>query len=210
MMDTEVKTDTAVSAGQNGEAAATSDAKASAETPKAKIASYNMNFRIPKNQVDDSLQKLEIPMIQDRLQTEFESDRGYHMIAERVISASQRHLSEQQRDKTALRKLFAKVFSALLIAEYLVLVLLIILDGATKIPVVISDNILQLYIASVFVQTLTTMGVMIAFAFVSKEETRIVGLLNQIIQNYQKVKLNDDAATPKPGSTGVEFTDKEE
>ena len=155
-----------------------------------------MNFRIPRNQVDGSLKKLEIPMIQDRIQTEFESDRGYHMIADRIISASQKHLAEQQRDKTALRRMFAKVFSALLVAEYAVLVLLIILDGATKIPVEISDNILQLYIASVFVQTLTTMGIMIAFAFVSKEETRIVGLLNQIIQNYQKVKLDDDT-TPK-------------
>lgn len=166
--------------------------KPSAKEAKTNGSNYNMNFRIPRNQVDGSLQKLEIPMIQDRIQTEFESDRGYHMIADRIISASQKHLSEQQRDKTALRRLFAKVFSALLVVEYAVLVLLIILDGATKIPVEISDNILQLYIASVFVQTLTTMGVMIAFAFVSKEETRIVGLLNQIIQNYQKVKLDDD------------------
>lgn len=191
-MDAELTTGTA---GQDGGAMA-SAVKTSAKEAKTNGSNYNMNFRIPRNQVDDSLQKLEIPMIQDRIQTEFESDRGYHMIADRIISASQKHLSEQQRDKTALRRLFAKVFSALLVVEYAVLVLLIILDGATKIPVEISDNILQLYIASVFVQTLTTMGVMIAFAFVSKEETRIVGLLNQIIQNYQKVKLDDDT-TPK-------------
>lgn len=188
-MDTEVKADTAALTEQTGD-----DAAAPAKTPKAKTSNYNMNFRISKNKVDESLQKVEIPMIQDRIQTEFESDRGYHMVADRIISASQRHLSEQQRDKTALRKLFATVFCALLAAEYLVLVVLIILDGATKIPIQISENILQLYVASVFVQTLTTMGVMIAFAFVSKEETRIVGLLNQIIQNYQKVKLDDDTA----------------
>ena len=194
-MGAEVKTDPIVSAGQSGEAAV-SDVKSSSKKAKTKASNYNMNFRIPKSQVDGSLQKLDIPMIQDRIQTEFESDQGYHMIAERIISVSQKHLYEQQRDKTVLRSLFAKVFCALLVVEYVVLVLLIILDGATMIPVEISDNILQLYIASVFVQTLTTMGVMIAFAFVSKEETRIVGLLNQIIQNYQKVKLDDDT-TPK-------------
>ena len=191
-MDAEVTTGTA----EQGRGTVASTVKPSAKEAKTNGSNYNMNFRIPRNQVDGSLKKLEIPMIQDRIQTEFESDRGYHMIADRIISASQKHLAEQQRDKTALRRMFAKVFSALLVAEYAVLVLLIILDGATKIPVEISDNILQLYIASVFVQTLTTMGIMIAFAFVSKEETRIVGLLNQIIQNYQKVKLDDDT-TPK-------------
>lgn len=195
-MDTEVKNSTAVSSEQKSTSPVPADQQASAKNLKTQTA-YNMNFRIPKSQVDDSLQKMEIPMIQDRIQTEFESDRGYHMVADRIITASQRHLSEQERDKTALRKLFATVFCALLATEYLVLVVLIILDGATRIPIEISDNILQLYIASVFVQTLTTMGVMIAFAFVSKEETRIVGLLNQIIQNYQKVKLNDDATPPR-------------
>lgn len=119
------------------------------------------------------------------------------MIADRIVNVFQRHLSEQHRGKTALRRLFAKVFCALLVVEYAVLVLLIILDGATKIPVEISDNILQHYIASVFVQTLTTMGVMIVFAFASKEETRIVGLFNQIIKNYQKVKLDDESSTPQ-------------
>lgn len=198
-MDTNMKNGTVALAEQNSTdvlKAVEPDGKALAKNAKTKNANYNKDFRIPKNQVDDSLHELEIPMIQDRIQTEFESDRGYHMIADRIISASQKHLAEQQRDKTALRKLFATVFCALLVVEYLVLVLLILLDGAAGIPVEISDSILQLYVASVFVQTITTMGVMIAFAFVSKEETRIVGLLNQIIQNYQKVKLSDDAKSP--------------
>ena len=41
-----------------------------------------------------------------------------------------------------------------------------------------------------FLQTLATFGVMTAFAFVSKEETRVVDLLNQVIQNYQKFQID--------------------
>ncbi len=130
------------------------------------------------------------PHVHNRVQTEFESDRSYNMIAAQVIAASQAHLAEQQRDKVALRKRFAILFSALLMLEYIFLVLFILIDAVTLIPADIPDAILQLYITSVFVQTLASMGVMIAFAFVSQEETRIVGLLNQIIKNYQKVTLD--------------------
>lgn len=150
-------------------------------------------FQIPKEQVDNaSLKKLNVPNVRNRIQTEFESDRGYHMVADRIISVSQKHLSEQQKDKVYLRKKFTNVFSALLILEYIFGVLFILLDAITIIPVNVPESVLQLYITSVFLQTLSAMGVMIAFAFVSKEETRIVGLLNQIIQNYQKVNLDDD------------------
>lgn len=158
---------------------------------------YSLDFQIPRGQVEDSLREMVIPAVQDRIQTERESDQGYHQVAEQIIRVSQKHLSEQQRNKMSLRRLFARVFCALLVAEYAVMVLLILLDGAATIPVEISDSILQLYTASVFAQTLGTMGVMITFAFVSKEETRIIGLLNQIIQNYQKVKLDGDEEPKK-------------
>ena len=149
-------------------------------------------IQIPKEQLDlASLKKVDIPNVRSRIQTEYESERGYNTIALRIIEASQKHLANQQLDKVALRKQFAMLFSALLILEYIFLVIFILLDAITVIPVDIPDGTLQMYITSVFVQTITNMGVMIAFAFVSKEETRIVGLLNQIIRNYQKVHLDD-------------------
>ena len=162
---------------------------------------YTLDFQIPRDQVEDSLREMVIPAAQERIQTERESDQGYHQVAEQIIRVSRDHLSGQQRDKMSLRRLFARVFCALLVAEYAVMVLLILLDGAATVPVEISDSILQLYTASVFAQTLGTMGVMITFAFVSKEETRIIGLLNQIIQNYQKVKLDADGE-PKKEAAG--------
>lgn len=148
-------------------------------------------FQIPKDQVDnESLQRVDLPIVRNRIETEFESDRGYRKIAEHIIAVSGKQLSDQQKDKVSLRKKFALLFSVLLVMEYIFLVIFILLDAIASIPVNVSEGVLQLYIASVFVQTLSAMGVMIAFAFVSKEETRIVGLLNQIIQNYQKVRLD--------------------
>ncbi len=152
-------------------------------------------FQIPREKLDlSALKVVDIPDVRSRIQTEFESNRGYQMVADHIITVSQRHLTNQQRDKVELRKKFAGLFSVLLILEYVFMVVFILLDAITAIPVDVPDSILQMYITSVFLQTLSTIGVMIAFAFVSKEETRIVGLLNQIIQNYQKFQLD---AAPK-------------
>lgn len=150
------------------------------------------DYQIPREKIDPAgLKKLEILNVRSRIRTESESNRGYQAVAEKIIHVSEKHLFDQQRDKMALRKRFATLFSVLLIVEYLFLVLFILLDGFQNIPVEIPDTILQLFTTSVFLQTLSAMGVMIAFAFFSKEETRIVGLLNQTIQNYQKFQLDD-------------------
>ena len=147
--------------------------------------------QIPGKRVDTAaLEKMDIPDVHSRIQTEFESNRGYQLMADRIITVSQNHLANQQHDKVVLRKKFANLFSVLLFMEYGFLVLFILLDAVSSIPVEIPESILQLFTASVFLQTLATIGVMIAFAFVSKEETRIVSLLNQIIQNYQKFQID--------------------
>lgn len=175
--------------------AAAEDAPPKAEKAQAAPVNTGSVFQIPVEQLDlSALKKMDIPDVRSRIQTEFESNRGYQMVADHIITVSQRHLANQQRDKVELRKKFAGLFSVLLILEYVFMVIFILLDAVTAIPVDVPDSVLQLYITSVFVQTLSTIGVMIAFAFVSKEETRIVGLLNQIIQNYQKFQID---APPK-------------
>ena len=66
----------------------------------------------------------------------------------------------------------------------------------------VPDRILQAMITSVFLQTLSAMGVMIAFAFMSKEETRIVGLLHQIIEDYQKFQIDMPPREPERDDEG--------
>ena len=82
------------------------------------------------------------------------------------------------------------MFSALLILEYVYLAVIILLDAMSSIPMDVPDKVLQALITSVFLQTLSAMGVMIAFAFMSREETQIVGLLHQIIEDYQKFQID--------------------
>ncbi len=173
---------------------------AAPQKPKAPSSrTIGPGFKIPVDQIDPAtLQKFEVPEVHDRRQTEYESEVGYNKIAQYVIDVSREQLVSQQRDKVALRKHFAKLFSGLLILETVCLVIFILLDAITVIPVDLSDATLKSLISTVSTQVLATMGVMIAFAFVSKEETRIVGLLNQIVQNYQKVRLGDNG----PDQTG--------
>ena len=179
-------------------AKAAKDAPPKDEKTQAAPVNTGSVFQIPKEQLDlSALKKMDIPDVRSRIQTEFESNRGYQMVADHIITVSQRHLANQQRDKVELRKKFAGLFSVLLILEYAFMVVFILLDAITAIPVDVPDSVLQLYVTSVFVQTLSTIGVMIAFAFVSKEETRIVGLLNQIIQNYQKFQIDTPPKEPK-------------
>ncbi len=80
----------------------------------------------------------------------------------------------------------------MLIVQYLVLVALIVCNSLNTIVFTITEQILKLYMISVFVETLSAMGVMIAFAFASGEESKIVEILNNIIKNYQKVDLSLD------------------
>ena len=50
---------------------------------------------------------------------------------------------------------------------------------------------LKLFSSLVFVETLSTMGAMVAFAFASKDETKIIKVLNNVIKHYQKFNGNE-------------------
>ncbi len=127
----------------------------------------------------------------DRAQTEYESDQGYQKVTDKIIDKSADHLEKQQRSKCGLRKTFTIFFSILLSIQYVCLVAFISLNALECCPFSLSEELLKLYIVSVFLETLSAMGVMIAFAFASKDETKIVELLNNIIENYQKVKIGN-------------------
>ena len=51
----------------------------------------------------------------------------------------------------------------------------------------ISDDMLKIYIISVFLETLSVIAAMIAFAFSSKDETNIINALSEIVKVYQKM-----------------------
>ena len=55
-----------------------------------------------------------------------------------------------------------------------------------KLNLQISDFILNIYIVSVFVETLAGLIIMIKFAFDSKQEVELIKILNAIITNFKK------------------------
>lgn len=128
----------------------------------------------------------------DRTETEYESDKGYRDIANEIINISRDHLKFQRDGKKSLRKLFSAVFSILLLLQFISIVLFISLNAITCCQFQISEELLRLYIVSVFVETLSAMAVMLAFAFASKEELNIVSILNNIISSYQKFTLKTE------------------
>lgn len=128
----------------------------------------------------------------DRTETEYESDKGYREITKDIIDVSKEHLEFQRNGKQNLRRLFSIFFSILLILQFISIVVFISLNAATGCQFQISEELLRLYIVSVFVETLSAMAVMLAFAFVSKEELDIVNILNNIIRSYQKFTLQTE------------------
>ncbi len=148
-----------------------------------------------KEQKDHSpvdLYSLDSRAAKDRTNTEYESDKGYRIITEQIINISGRYLKSQQDSKNQLRNKFVGFFSKLLKAQYIVLVIIVFLNSLEHFSFSVSENILRVYIISVFAETLSAMAVMIAFAFASKEETKIVEVLNNIVENFQKVNLNGE------------------
>ena len=125
----------------------------------------------------------------DRARTELESDKNYQEVTKQIIDISKTYLFTQQKEKINLRKRFFNLFSWLICVQFIFIVLFILFDSCPKVTLEIPDETLKVYIVSVFLETLTAIGTMIAFAFASKEETRIVGVLNSIVENYQKFRL---------------------
>lgn len=118
-----------------------------------------------------------------------QSEEGYRKLSEKIVSIIDDYLKRQDTGKEPLRKSFVPFFKNLLILQYIVLAVWILWDSCYLFPFRISETVLHIYIVSVFLETLSTIGVMIAFAFSTKEESTIVSVLTTIIENYQKYTL---------------------
>ena len=117
---------------------------------------------------------------------EYESDKGYQKIADKVVDISKQYLGIQNEAKKSLRKFFSIFFSSMIGVQLIFLIVLIILNSIESLSFNVSEYIITSYIISVFVETLGSIGCMLVFSFTSKEESSIVAILTTVIQNYQK------------------------
>lgn len=117
---------------------------------------------------------------------ESKSHENYHEVVTDIIKISKVHLEKSDEDKKRIRKIFIKAFSLILIIQLTSIILFMIFNAVESVNFHISDELLTVFIGSVFVETLGVIGVMIGFAFASKDEVKIVKLLTAVINSYQK------------------------
>lgn len=114
------------------------------------------------------------------------SEESYVNIVLEVIKVSRRHLMNQDESKKDLRKRLTTFFKFLLGAQYLFLVVFIMLN-AWVVDFNISEKLLLTYITSVFVETLAVVTIMVIFAYGNKTELKIIEILRNIIEKFKKL-----------------------
>ena len=116
------------------------------------------------------------------------AEEEYVLLANRVVDISEQQLNSQKESKENLRKSFSKYFKRLIC--YQLGFLAVILLGKALIPFfTLSDQIIIVFITSVFVETLAGVIYMIIYAFNCDQEVKITEILNGVIEHFQKPRL---------------------
>lgn len=117
-------------------------------------------------------------------QNAINSDKDYRRITEKIIDKTCIQLSAHTEAKKPLRKKLSNFIIFLLSSQFFVLVGILFFNRKWNLQ--ISDFILNIYIVSVFVETLAGLIIMIKFAFDSQQEVELIKILNAIITNFKK------------------------
>lgn len=113
------------------------------------------------------------------------SEEAYVIIANRVVDISEKQLNRQHKGKEDLRKSFSKYFKWVISLQLIFLALL--LTGKALLPkFYLEDNIIIVFITSVFVETLAAVIYMIIYAFNCDQEVKTTEILNGVIEHFQK------------------------
>lgn len=117
-------------------------------------------------------------------QNAIDSDKDYRRITEKIIDKTCIQLNAHTEAKKPLRKKLSNFIIFLLSSQFFVLVGILFFNRKWNLQ--ISDFILNIYIVSVFVETLAGLIIMIKFAFDSQQEVELIKILNAIITNFKK------------------------
>ena len=125
--------------------------------------------------------------IDRELSPEEESDKDYRKITKQIIKITQENLDSQYEDKKIIRKPILNFIVVLVSVQYVFLAFWIVLNKGC---IGASDSVVTAYIVSVFAETFAGLMVIIKFAFDSKQETKLIEILNSVIENFQKFGQN--------------------
>lgn len=119
------------------------------------------------------------------------SDKIYREIAKNVVNFTEGHLITQAKNKRELRKYLLPFIIGLLVFQLIALCAMLALNTFW---LHLDNSVINTFIVSVFAETLGGLIIMIKFAFDSKQELEMIGILNSVVTNFQKYirKHNDE------------------
>ena len=116
-----------------------------------------------------------------------ESENRYISLVSKIVDITKEQLDCQRSNKQSFRRYFGRFFGVFLAVQYVALLTIMIINAACS-SFSISDDLIKVYIVSVFVETLGIVAVMVKFAFDTKQEVEILSTLNGIVEHFQKYK----------------------
>ena len=117
-------------------------------------------------------------------QNTIESDQDYREITKTIIRKTSAQLEAHTNAKKPLRLILLWFVVALLSAQFVALVFILFFNNAWNLE--ISDYIINVYVVSLFLETLAGLIIMIKFSFDSKQEVQLIEVLNAIIRHFKK------------------------
>ena len=113
------------------------------------------------------------------------SESAYIDIAKDIVKASANQLDAQNKSKNSLKKIFTIFFICFVSVQYVALTVLLFIRAFQE-KSLLNDTVIMTYISSVFLETLGAVAFMIRYAFASDQETRVLAILNSIIERFKK------------------------
>lgn len=117
-------------------------------------------------------------------QNTIDSDKDYRTITKEIIQNIGDQLTAHTTAKNPLRLKLLWFVIILLSAEFIALVLILFFNTCWKLG--ISDFIVNVYVISLFLETLAGLMIMINFSFDSKQEIQLIKVLHAIIRHFKK------------------------
>lgn len=159
-------------------------------------------FLFSQNNVESSVKgktASEIDDLESETKLKWDNEKKYLAVVDKIVDTSVEQLNSQNENKTKLRDKFFPLFKGLIIAQLVFIIVLTLLQGFCFTCFEIDPTVLVAVIASVFVETLGVIGVMIKFSFDSKQEVNILQILNGVVEHFQKIqseRINSEKTDP--------------
>ena len=113
------------------------------------------------------------------------SEENYIEIVKNIVETSKEQLNAQRDNKKKLRKGFTIFFCCFISIQFVVLMLIVFFKGFCS-NFTLNENVIMSLVASIFIETLGAIVIMIRFAFDSQQEITILETLNTVVENFQK------------------------